>query len=91
LSPGPPTTPRPNLLLATQGVKAARTPLWSSARLLFQVAGVMLAAVLVAGVCAHAEFDPAKLLSWLFAAGSVAVTAGGAAMYWRMQMRARRR
>lgn len=63
--------------LAGIGAPIDRRWRWSSARLPFQVAGVMLTAVLVAGVRAHAEFDPAKLLSWLFAAGFVAVTAGG--------------
>jgi hypothetical protein len=77
--------------LGLAGIGAPIDRRWSSARLPFQVAGVMLSAVLVAGVRAHDELDPAKLLSWLFAVGFVAVTAAGAAVYWRMELRARRR
>ena len=60
---------------------------WSSARLPFQVAGVMLTAILVGGVRAHAEFDPGNVLTWLLAAGFVVVTAAVAAVYWRMEVR----
>ena len=77
--------------LGLAGIGAPIDRRWSSARLPFQVAGVMLTAVLVAGVRAHDEFDPAKLLSWLFAVGFVGITAAGAAVYWRMEVRARRR
>jgi hypothetical protein len=51
----------------------------------------MLTAILVAGMRAHAEFDPDNLLTWLLAAGFVGVTAALAALYWRMEARIRRR
>ena len=61
---------------------------WSSARLPLQVALVMLTLILVAGVRAHAEFDPANALTWLFAAGFGGVTVALAIVYRRMQRRA---
>jgi hypothetical protein len=51
----------------------------------------MLTAILVAGVRAHAEFDPGNVLTWLLAAGFVGVTAAVAVVYWRMELRTRRR
>ena len=51
----------------------------------------MLTAILVAGVRAHAEFDPGNVLTWLLAAGFVVVAAAVAALYWRMEVRNRRR
>jgi hypothetical protein len=77
--------------LGLAGIGALVDRRWSSARLPFQVAGVMLTAILVAGVRARAEVDPGNLLTWLLAAGFVGVTAAVAALYWRMERRARQR
>jgi hypothetical protein len=57
--------------LGLAGIGALVDRRWSSARLPFQVAGVMLTAILVAGVRARAEFDPGNVLTWLLAAGFV--------------------
>ena len=48
----------------------------------------MLTLILVAGVRARAEFDPANPLTWLFAAGFGGATAAIAIVYRRMQRRA---
>jgi hypothetical protein len=77
--------------LGLAGIGALFDRRWSSARLPFQVAGVMLTAILVAGVRARTEFDPGNILTWLLAAGFVGVTAAVAAVYWRMEVRTRRR
>jgi len=77
--------------LGLAGIGARFDRRWSSARLPFQVAGVMLTAILVAGVRAHNEFDPGNVLTWLLAAGFVLVTAAVAGLYWRMELRTRRR
>jgi hypothetical protein len=77
--------------LGLAGIGALVDRRWSSARLPFQVAGVMLTAILVAGVRAHTEFDPGNVLTWLLAAGFVGTTAVVAALYWRMDLRTRRR
>ena len=77
--------------LGVAGVGTLVDRRWSSARLPFQVAGVMLTAILVAGMRAHAEFDPGNGLTWLLAAGFVGVAAALAAVYWRMEARIRRR
>jgi hypothetical protein len=76
--------------LGLAGIGAPFDRRWSSARLPFQVAGVMLTAILVAGVRAHNELDPGNVLTWLLAAGFVGVTVVLAALYWRMEARRRR-
>jgi hypothetical protein len=77
--------------LGLAGIGARVERRWSSARLPFQVAGVMLTAILVAGVRAHAEFDPGNVLTWVLAAGFVVVAAAVAALYGRMELQNRRR
>jgi hypothetical protein len=71
--------------LGLAGIGALVDRRWSSARLPFQVAVVMLTLILVAGVRAHAQFDPANVFTWLFAAGFAGVTVAMAAIYRRMQ------
>ncbi|MDM7855507.1 hypothetical protein [Cellulomonas alba] len=58
---------------------------WSSARLPFQVAGVMLALMVVAAFRARDEWRGDRPLSWLFAVGFVATLVLGAALYLRME------
>ena len=77
--------------LGLAGIGARVERRWSSARLPLQVAGVMLTAILVAGVRAHAEFDPGNVLTWLLAAGFVVVAAAVAALYGRMELQTRQR
>ena len=77
--------------LGLAGIGALVDRRWSSARLPLQVAGVMLTAILVAGVRARTEVDPGNILTWLLAAGFVGVTAAVAALYWRMETRTRQR
>ena len=77
--------------LGLAGIGALVNRRWSSARLPFQVAGVTLTAILVAGVRARSEVDPGNVLTWLLAAGFVGVTAAVVALYWRMELRPRRR
>jgi hypothetical protein len=71
--------------LGLAGIGAFTDRRWSSARLPFQVAAVMLTLFLVAGVRAYSQFDPANVLTWLFAAGFIGVTAAMAVVYLRMQ------
>ena len=75
--------------LGLAGLGAARERRWSAARILVQVAGVMLFLILVAGVRAHREFDPANVLTWLFAAGFAATALAMLVLYARMEARAR--
>jgi hypothetical protein len=62
---------------------------WSSARLPFQVALVMLVLIIVAGLRAHDELDPSNPLTWLFAVGFVGLTGAMATLYRRMERAAR--
>ena len=47
--------------------------------------------ILVAGVRARSEFDASNVLTWLFAAGFGATALATAALYIRMELRARQR
>jgi len=60
--------------LGLGGLGALLDRRWQSARILLQVAGVMLVLMLVAGVRAHAQLDPGNVLTWLLAAGFGAAT-----------------
>jgi hypothetical protein len=57
---------------------------WSQLRILLQVAGIMLALILIAAVRAHREFDSARPLTWLFAVGFLTTAGGLAWLYARM-------
>jgi hypothetical protein len=70
------------------GLAGAAAPLdrrWSTARLPLQVAGIMVVLMLVAGIREHASFDSTNPLTWLMAAGFVAVLVAGTALYYRME------
>jgi hypothetical protein len=75
--------------LGIAGVGAFFGRRWSSARLSFQVAGIMLVLILVAGARARGEFDAGNTFTWLFLGGFVAATVGVAAVYLRMERLAR--
>jgi hypothetical protein len=75
--------------LGLAGLGAARERRWSAARILLQVAGLMLLLILLAGVRARHQFDTSNALTWLFLAGFGASTLGLAALYFRMESLAR--
>jgi hypothetical protein len=75
--------------LGLAGLGAARERRWSSARILLQVAGVMLALILVAGIRAHDEFDSSNALTWILAIGFAGTAVAGGWLYLRMETRAR--
>ena len=75
--------------LGLAGLGAWRERRWSAARVLVQVEGFMLLLILVAGVRASSELDPAKPLTWLFAVGFVVTAVASAVLYIRMESRAR--
>lgn len=75
--------------LGLAGLGAAQERRWSAARILVQVACVMLGLILVAGIRAHREFDPGRILTWLFAVGFTGAAVGAVALYLRMESRAR--
>jgi hypothetical protein len=75
--------------LGLAGLGAARERRWSAARILLQVAGLMLLLILFAGVRARHQFDTSNVLTWLFLAGFGASTLGLVAFYFRMESRTR--
>ena len=75
--------------LGLAGLGAARERRWSAARVLVQVACVMLGLILVAGIRAHREFDSGNILTWLFAAGFTSTAVAAVVLYLQMESRAR--
>ncbi|GAB1692821.1 hypothetical protein [Krasilnikovia sp. M28-CT-15] len=73
------------LCLGLAGVGSLLDRRWSSARLPFQVAAIMLTLMVVAGVRAHAEFDASNPLTWVFAAGFGGLTASVILVYGWME------
>ena len=71
--------------LGSAGLGALVERRWSSARIPFQVAGVMLVLILVAAVRGYAQFNPARPLTWTFLVGFIAVMVALAATYRRME------
>ena len=73
--------------LGTAGLGALVDRRWSSARVMFQVAALMLALILLAGIRAYREFAPANPLTWLFVTGFAGILAALATLYLRMPAR----
>ena len=64
---------------------------WSAYRLLVQVEMIMLALLLVGGVRGAADWARSNVLTWLFAAGFVAVLVASVVFYVRMESQDRSR
>lgn len=73
--------------LGIAGLGALFDRRWSSARILLQVAALMLALIVAAGVRASADLDSANPMTWLIAAGFTAVLVAIAVLYLRMRAR----
>ena len=74
-------------ILGVAGVGAFTDKRWTGARILLQVEGFMLALILVAAVRAHRDFDTSRPLTWVFAAGFIALALATAVLYGRMERR----
>jgi hypothetical protein len=73
--------------LGVAGLGAFRERRWTAARVLLQVAGVMLVLIGVAAARAHRQFDGSRPLTWVFAVGFGAAVLAGAGLYVRMEKR----
>jgi hypothetical protein len=73
--------------LGIAGLGALFDRRWSSARVLLQVAALMLALIVVAGARATGEFDSANAMTWLISGGFVAVLAAIIVLSLRMDAR----
>jgi hypothetical protein len=71
--------------LGIAGLGAPLDRRWTSARTLLQVAALMLALIIVAGVRASSELDPSNPLTWLLTAGFATVLVAIIVLYMRMQ------
>ena len=76
--------------LGIAGLGALADRRWSSARILFQVAALMLALILAAGLRAAGELDPSNAMAWLIGCGFAGVLAAITALYLRMRARVSR-
>jgi len=71
--------------LGIAGLGAFTDKRWTSMRILLQVAAFMLVLILIAAIRARGDFDTTKPLTWVFAAGFVAMAVGTVALYARME------
>jgi hypothetical protein len=76
--------------LGVAGLGAFTDKRWSGARILLQVEGFMLALILIAAVRAHRDFDTSRPLTWVFAAGFLALAVSTGVLYARMEALARK-
>jgi hypothetical protein len=73
--------------LGIAGLGALADRRWSSARILLQVAALMLTLILIAGARATSELDPSNAMTWLITGGFAGVLAVITALYLRMRAR----
>jgi hypothetical protein len=73
--------------LGLAGLGAPFDRRWSSARVLFQVAALMLALIVLAGARATGEFDAYNMMTWMISAGFVAALAATIVLSLRMEAR----
>jgi hypothetical protein len=63
-------------ILGTAGLGVFVDPRWTTARLMIQVEGLMVALILLAAIPAHEEFDTSKILTWVLLVGLAASLVG---------------
>lgn len=74
--------------LGIAGLGAPADRRWTSARILLQVAGLMLALILAAGLRASSELDPSNAMTWLIGMGFAGLLAAIVVFYARMRAQA---
>lgn len=74
--------------LGIAGLGAPGDRRWTSARILLQVAGLMLALILAAGLRASSELDPSNAMTWLIGIGFAGLLAAIVVLYARMRAQA---
>jgi hypothetical protein len=72
-------------VLGVSGLSAFTDRRWSSMRIQLQVAAVMLSLIMIAAIRAPGDFDTSKPLTWVLAAGFLAVAIGATFLYARME------
>jgi len=73
------------LALGSAGFWVLDDARWTTFRLMLQVEILMIVLILIAAVRALPEFDPGRPLTWLFAAGMLAVLLGSVWLYVSME------
>ncbi|MEO7398956.1 MAG: hypothetical protein ABIW84_10360, partial [Ilumatobacteraceae bacterium] len=76
------------LMLGVCGLTIAADPRWSTARIMLQVARIMILLFLVAAWRAHAQFDTSRPMTWMLGIGLAAVLVAATALDARMQRKA---
>jgi hypothetical protein len=70
------------------GLTIAADPRWTTARIMLQVARIMILLFFVAALRAHAQFDSSRPLTWMLGIGLAGVLVGATVLDARMQRRA---
>jgi hypothetical protein len=73
------------LMLGISGLTIAADPRWSTAKIMLQVAQIMITLFFVAGIRAHRQFDTHRPMTWMLAVGLAAVLVGTAVLGLRMR------
>jgi hypothetical protein len=75
------------LMLGVSGLMIATDPRWTTARIMLQVARIMIFLFLLAAVRAHEQFDTSRPLTWMLGIGLGAVLVAATLLDLRMQRR----
>ena len=75
------------LMLGVVGLLIAGDPRWSSARIMLQVAQIMIVLILLGAIRAHDEFDSSRPMTWMLGIGLTAVLISAALFDLRMRRR----
>lgn len=71
--------------LGVSGIGAFTDKRWAGTKIMLQVEGLMFALIAVAALRAHGDFSTSRPLTWLFAAGFLALPLATAILYVRME------
>jgi hypothetical protein len=75
------------LMLGVSGLMIAADARWTTAKLMLQVARIMIGLFLIAAVRAHDQFDTTRALTWMLGFGLGFVLIAATALDVRMEMR----
>ncbi|MEA3184756.1 MAG: hypothetical protein QOJ74_1233 [Ilumatobacteraceae bacterium] len=75
------------LMLGVCGLMIAADPRWTTARIMLQVARIMIALFLLAAARAHDQFDTSRPLTWMLGIGLAGVLVAATVLDLRMQRR----
>jgi hypothetical protein len=72
-------------MLGVSGLMIAADPRWTTARIMLQVARIMIFLFLLAAARAHAQFDTSRPMTWMLGIGLSGVLVAATLLDIRMQ------